>query len=286
MSAAVIAAVNFVAFTNVVTRGLPFHCTTELLTKLLPFTVNVNPGEPALNMFGVIVVIAGNGLFAAVIVNVAAADVPPPGVGFVTVTPGVPAVATSVAKTGIVNCVALIKVVVRAVPLKFTTEVEMKFVPITTSVNPDEPAAIVLGDNDVIVGAGFVAAVTVNVAAADVPPPGARFVTVTEGVPTVATSIGRIVAVSCVEFTNVVTAASPLNVTRDPFTKFVPFTVNVNDAEPAAMVLGDNDDIVGTGLFIWNGTTDDVPPPGPGFVTVTDGVPVATISVARIAAVI
>lgn len=245
----------------------------------------MNAIEPAAIVLGDNDVIVGTGLFAAVIVNVAAADVPPPGAGFVTVTAGVPTVATSVAETGMVNCDAFINVVVRAVPLKFTTEVEIKFVPFTTSVNPAEPAAIVLGDNDVIVGAGFVAAVTVNVAAADVPPPGARFVTVTAGVPAVATSTGKIVAVNCVEFTNVVTATSPLNVTRDPFTKLVPFTVNVNDAEPAAIVLGNNDEIVGTGLFIWNGTPDDVPPPGPGFVTVTDGVPVVVISVARIAAV-
>jgi hypothetical protein len=176
-------------------------------------------------------------------------------------------------------------VVVLAWPLKVTNELEIKFVPFTVSVNAPEPAAAFAGEILLSVGTGFAAAVTVNVAAADVPPPGARFVTVTEGVPAVATSIGRIVAVSCVEFTNVVTATSPLNVTRDPFTKFVPFTVNVNDAEPAAIVFGDNELIVGTGLFIWNVRADDVPPPGPGFVTVTDGAPAVVISVARIAAV-
>jgi hypothetical protein len=41
-SAAVIVAVNWFAFTNAVERALPFHCTTELLMKLLPFTVSVN----------------------------------------------------------------------------------------------------------------------------------------------------------------------------------------------------------------------------------------------------
>src|SRR5207237_255466 len=37
-SAAVIAARRRVALTNVVARALPFHCTTELATKLVPFT--------------------------------------------------------------------------------------------------------------------------------------------------------------------------------------------------------------------------------------------------------
>lgn len=208
----------------------------------------MNAIEPAAIVLGDNDVIVGTGLFAAVIVNVAAADVPPPGAGFVTVTAGVPTVATSVAETGMVNCDAFINVVVRAVPLKFTTEVEIKFVPFTTSVNPAEPAAIVLGDNDVIVGAGFVAAVTVNVAAADVPPPGARFVTVTAGVPAVATSTGKIVAVNCVEFTNVVALAAPPKFTTAPVAKPVPFTASVNPPEPTKAELGTSEVIVGTGL--------------------------------------
>lgn len=82
MSAAVIAAVSCVAFTNVVVRLLPFHCTTEVLKKLLPFTVNVNAAPPAMAEFGTRVVSAGTGV---VTVKPALFDVPPPGVGVKTV---------------------------------------------------------------------------------------------------------------------------------------------------------------------------------------------------------
>ncbi len=53
------AAVSVVAFTNVVTRRTADPtCTTELLMKLLPVTVNGKSGrEPALNEFGEIEVI-------------------------------------------------------------------------------------------------------------------------------------------------------------------------------------------------------------------------------------
>ena len=140
MSAAVIAAVNCVALTNVVVRELPFHRTTELLTKLLPVTVSVNAPEPALAVFGEIDVSTGTGFGAAVTVNVTEFDVPPPGAGFVTVTAGVPADATSPARIAAVTCVELTNVVVLAAPPKFTTEVFRKFVPFTVNVNAPEPA--------------------------------------------------------------------------------------------------------------------------------------------------
>src|SRR4030095_9495748 len=52
MSPAGIAAVSWVALTNVVVRAAPFHCTTEPETKLLPFTVSVNARPPAVALFG------------------------------------------------------------------------------------------------------------------------------------------------------------------------------------------------------------------------------------------
>ena len=48
MSVARMAAVNRVALTKVVVRLLPFHCTTELLIKFVPFTVNVKAAPLAL----------------------------------------------------------------------------------------------------------------------------------------------------------------------------------------------------------------------------------------------
>lgn len=56
-------------------------------------------------------------------VNVEADDVPPPGVGFKTVTCAVPALAMSAAVIAACNCVELTKVVGRAVWFHCTVEV-------------------------------------------------------------------------------------------------------------------------------------------------------------------
>lgn len=134
-----------------------------------------------------------------------------------------------------------------AVPLMFTVEVEIKFVPFTVSVNAPEPATTVVGATVVTVGTGFVP-VTVKVTELDVPPPGAGLVTVTAGVPAAVTSEARIAAVSCVAFTNEVTRAVPLKFTVDPLMKFVPFTVSVNAPDPATTLVGDKVVTVGTGF--------------------------------------
>jgi len=44
--------VSCVPLTNVVVRGAPFHCTTELETKLVPVTVNVKAAPPAVALLG------------------------------------------------------------------------------------------------------------------------------------------------------------------------------------------------------------------------------------------
>jgi len=90
-----------------------------------------------------------------VTVRVATFDVPPPGAGFVTVTLKVPAVPISEARIAAVTCVPLTTVVVREFPLKFTTAPLTKPVPFTVSVNAAPPAAAVLGESVVIVGAGL-----------------------------------------------------------------------------------------------------------------------------------
>jgi hypothetical protein len=63
MSAAVIAAVTIVLLTNVVVRIEPFHCTVELLRRLVPFTVSVNAALPAIAEDGLKLDIDGTGLF-------------------------------------------------------------------------------------------------------------------------------------------------------------------------------------------------------------------------------
>ena len=79
--------------------------------------------------------------------------------------------ATAEAGTAAVSWVADTKVVVRATPLKFTTEPAMKFVPFTVRVKPALPATAVLGDRLLMVGTGF-GTITVNVPVlVAVPPP-------------------------------------------------------------------------------------------------------------------
>ena len=83
ISVAGTAAVNCVALTNVVTRFAPFHCTIAVFRKLLPFTVSVNAGPPAIAEFGTSDVSAATGV---VISNISVFEVPPPGAGFTTIT--------------------------------------------------------------------------------------------------------------------------------------------------------------------------------------------------------
>src|SRR5207248_2550237 len=126
-------------------------------------------------------------------VNCCALEVPPPGAGFVTVMLNVPAVARSVTGIEAVSCVALMKVVVRAEPPKFTTEFVTKFVPLTVSVKTPSPTFLLVGEMLVVVGAGLL---TVNVCALEVPPPGVGFVTVMLNVPAVVRSLAGIDAVN------------------------------------------------------------------------------------------
>ena len=88
MSEASMAAVTFVALTNVVVRAEPFHFTCVPATKFVPFTVSVNPGPPAVALLGEIEVSVGAGLSTAKLLGL---DVPPPGAGLNTVTGNVPA---------------------------------------------------------------------------------------------------------------------------------------------------------------------------------------------------
>ena len=84
-------------------------------------------------------------------------EVPPPGLGFDTVTEAVLTVAMLVAGTVAVNCEAVTKVVARAVPFQLTTELETKAVPLMVSVKPDPPGAALMGTRGWLMkGTGFV----------------------------------------------------------------------------------------------------------------------------------
>ena len=82
-------------------------------------------------------------------------DDPPPGLGFVTETGNVPAVARSVAESPIVSCVLLTKLVARAVPLKLTDEELTKPFPLMVRVSDAEPAEAELGERYEIPGTGL-----------------------------------------------------------------------------------------------------------------------------------
>lgn len=87
--------------------------------------------------------------------KVLALEVPPPGVGLVTVTWGVPAVERFEAGTEAVKLVLLTKLVVSAVPAQFTTEPETKFVPVTVRVKDAPSASVLSGESEVMLGSGL-----------------------------------------------------------------------------------------------------------------------------------
>lgn len=96
ISAAVIAAVSWVALINVVVLAAPLNFTTDVATNPVPFTVRVNPAPPAVALVGDIEVSVGAGLVGLLIVKDWTLDVPPPP-GLVTITFTVPAAAISAA---------------------------------------------------------------------------------------------------------------------------------------------------------------------------------------------
>ena len=80
--------------------------------KFVPLMVKVKAIDPAAIVDGESVVMVGTGLFAWKVTLFV--EVPPPGVGSVTVTRKLPDVAMSLAKIAAVTCVAFTNVVVRA----------------------------------------------------------------------------------------------------------------------------------------------------------------------------
>jgi hypothetical protein len=121
---------------------LPLNCTAEHGRSELPFTVNVNVGEPdgtdvAVPMGGfklceIEVTLAGARLVVGVVmVKGMVFELP---VAEETETPAVPANAVSVGKIVAVSCVELTNVVCRIAPFQFTNAPLAKFCPVTVSV--------------------------------------------------------------------------------------------------------------------------------------------------------
>ena len=131
---------------------------------------------------------------------------------------------------------------------KLTVAPVTKPVPVRVKVKAAPPAVAEVGAIEVSVGAA--AALIVKDRIADVPPPGAGFVTVTVAEPAVAISAAVIAAVNCVALTKVVVLAAPLNFTTDVDTKPVPFTVSVKAAPPAVALVGEREVAVGAELLM------------------------------------
>jgi hypothetical protein len=124
-----------------------------------------------------------------------------------------------------------------------TTEAATKFVPLTVRVKPAPPAAALVGE--IVVIAGTVLVVTEKFTTFEMPPPGAGLVTVTGTVRAEATPAAGMAAVNCVELTSVVAGVVPPKLTIEAATKFVPLTISVKPAPPAAALVGEILAIVG-----------------------------------------
>jgi hypothetical protein len=233
---------------KVVVRVLPFHCTVEDGPKFFPVTVSTKLALPATAELGLNRVIFGGGTLIA---KFKPFDVPPPGVGFTTVTLAVPTVAISWAEIAACKLVFEAKVVVRALPFHRTSEEATKFVPVTVSVKPASPANTALGPSNTEVGVGLSIA---KFSAPEMPPPGVGVETVTMAVPVAATSAAVMAACKVVLETNIVVRAEPFHCTTEEDTKLDPVTVRVKAAPPATDELGFREPVAREGLgLVWGG---------------------------------
>lgn len=263
-----------VADTNVVVLFDPLYRATDCALKPVPVIVIVVVASPTKVLVGETETVVGDG-FNTVKVCVVV-DVPPPGVGLVTVMVEVVAVKKSLVVKNAESCVELANTVVREEPFQFTIEPFTKPVPVMVDVAPDAPAIAVLGKRFVIDGTRFNTANAVEVVE---PPPGVGLVTTMVDVPPDAVSVVFSVMVSCVELATVGVFEDPLNIAVVFALNPVPVIVSVG-AVFVNVEIGEIAVIVGIGLLTVSVCAPDVPPPGVGLVTVIECVPPTAICAA------
>jgi len=202
MRAAGTAAVSCVAETNVVVRAVPFHLTVEPETKLLPFTVSVNPGPPAVVQLGLSELTVGTALIVMTSVCCALVLQGVAPLLAVMVTLVVPAV------VGVPEISPVLVLTARPAG----SGLAVKLVGLLVAVIVYEKAAPTVPH---AVGGLVITGVLtiVNVCAFDGGP--LQFLTVTCAVPAVAMFAAGTTAVSRVAETNVVTSAEPFQLTTD-----------------------------------------------------------------------
>jgi hypothetical protein len=166
--------------------------------------------------------------------------------------------------------------VVRALPFTSITVAATNPVPVTAIVKEVAPTVSVEGEVLVIVGAKF-GAVTVTVAAVDVPPPGAGFTAVNERLPAAATSAAVNDTLTCVSLEYVVVRALPFTLIIVVGTNPVPVTVIVGVLAPVISLVCDSDVRVGAGLFTVKFTGVPDPLLTDPFMTATASCPPLTI---------
>jgi len=288
VSVSEIAAVSCVALTKAVWRGEPFQFTTSPFgTKFVPFTARVMPaGAQAGVEFDDVVDAESDVMVGRAIGNEMELEVFALDAGLATATLTVLTEAISAAVTAAVSCVELTNVVVNCVKLlplstHCTLEHGRKLLPVTLRENAAVPAVAPAGEMEATTAAGRVELEIVKEAAAELTP---ELDTVIDAVPAEVISEAGIVAVSCVELTNVVARGEPFQSTTEPFTKFAPFTVRVN---PAGLhdgvvfdevVEADKEEMAGARMVNW--ICPEVPPPGPIVNTLTCEIPTARKSAA------
>lgn len=172
-------------------------------------------------------------------------DMPPPGVGFVTVTVEVPAVARSAVATVMLSVVEFTNAVMRAPPFQFAVAPETKYCPVTVTVVVASPINASFGESDVTTGTRLR---TTKLCPLDVPPPGVGLNTVIVDVPTVIRSDGGIVINSCALLKNVVVRSEPFHRATDEAMKLEPVNVIVVVPLLISVDVGEIDVNTGAGL--------------------------------------
>jgi hypothetical protein len=247
-SAALSCTCSVAPLTKLVARGAPFQRTTEFVSNPVPVNVTV-AATPGGTLRGEIVPITGTGLFMS---YVTAADVPPPGAGFATVTMSSELPRIELAGNDVVNSPVLTKDVERFIPFQVTLEDGTNPVPFTSSGVAPAPATALVGVIVTIAGSGLF---TWTVTAPDVPPPGAGLATVTAADPPFSNEAAGTTAVRLPDDSYAVATFCPFHCTEELVTKPVPLKAIVVSAAPASTVAGVTEVIEGVGFEL----------PGEGF---------------------